>query len=352
MYGKVTEERKPAVVGPYSSPYSPVQQQQNDRACKVYVGGLDAGTGWEQLRDHLSQAGEVTIARVLGKGTGQAQFLTSEEATMAIHMLNGSELDGSTIIVDAWENRPLPISAPSTQRTGNNSTAPACPYYPLGKCEKGASCKWSHVDNGGIAGGGMGNPFVATKPCPYYPLGKCEKGAECKWSHNTGPSVGGFGSHFVGGYGGRAPATPTVQMAKACPYFPLGKCEKGAACRWVHASGTVGYRGAVTFAALPPQPTYSPPVRICPYYPLGKCEKGSECKWVHTSPAGSGMPGKGGGKACPYYPLGKCEKGSECKWLHVEEIPVAAVSNTPEPKMCPYFPQGRCNKGDECKWTH
>jgi len=354
MYGKVTEERKPAVVGPYSSPYSPVQQQENDPACKVYVGGLSAGTGWEMLRDHLSQAGEVTTARMLGKGTGQVQFLTTEEATMAIHMLNGTELDGSTIIVDDWENRPLPIVAPAVHTTGNNPAAPPCPYYPLGRCEKGASCKWSHTENGGTASGGMGNTtFVATKPCPYFPLGKCEKGAECKWSHNTGPGVGGFGSNFAGGYAGRAPATPITHAAKACPYFPLGKCEKGATCRWVHASCTVGYKGGASqmaLPALPPQPTSSP-VRICPYYPLGKCEKGSECKWVHTSPAGSGMFGKGGGKACPYFPLGRCEKGSECKWAHIEDK-TATVSNIPEPKMCPYFPQGRCIKGDECKWTH
>lgn len=195
--------------------------------------------------------------------------------------------------------------------------------------------------------------IVPTKPCPYFPLGKCEKGAECKWSHNTGTVVSGFGGSNFAGYAGRAPATPSVHAAKTCPYFPLGKCEKGATCRWLHVSSPVGYKGGASpmvLPALPPQPTYSP-VRICPYYPLGKCEKGSECKWVHTLPAGSGMRGKGAGKACPYFPLGKCEKGAECKWAHIEDA-TATISNTPEPKMCPYFPQGRCNKGDQCKWTH
>merc|ERR1712032_1729773 len=118
------------------------------------------------------------------------QFLTSEEATMAIHMLNGTELDGSTIIVDAWENRPLPMGAPAVQKTGTIQEAMPCPYYPLGKCEKGASCKWSHIENGGSTGAGKGNTAVATKPCPYFPLGKCEKGAACRWVH--GPSTVGY----------------------------------------------------------------------------------------------------------------------------------------------------------------
>jgi len=279
---------------------------------------------------------------------------------MAIHMLNGTELDGSTIIVDAWENRPLPIVAPAAQTTGNNLAAPPCPYYPLGKCEKGASCKWSHAENGGGAGGG--NMIVPTKPCPYFPLGRCEKGAECKWSHNTGTVVGGFGgTSFAGGYAGRAPATPTAHSAKVCPYFPLGKCEKGATCRWLHVSSTAGYKGGASpmlLPASPPQPTYSS-VRICPYYPLGKCEKGSECKWVHTppaAPAGSGVSGKGAGKTCPYFPLGKCEKGAECKWAHIADA-TATVTGSGMPgkgvgKACPYFPLGKCEKGAECKWTH
>lgn len=322
MYGKATKAKADA-----SGPYD-----RGNPACKVYVGGLNFKTGWERVKEHMEQAGSVTFAKVLrehkpgspggdagwwSKGTGFVEYSTPEEAQVAVEMLNGSELDGKNIVVDPWSNTPKASGKINVAGGGCGGRATPCPYFPLGKCEKGLECKWSHVTTaGGSFGGGFGNAYgggpSAGKLCPYFPMGKCDKGAQCKWLHATG-APGGFGGSPM----------------KMCPYFPMGKCDKGKECKWLHvAAGAAGGNA-----------------KMCPYFPLGKCDKGAGCKWVHAGANGGSWGAANGAKLCPYFPLGKCDKGAECKWVH-------AGGEKNGTKMCPYFPQGKCDKGDACKWTH
>jgi len=85
---------------------------QNDHAHKgdaqsrrVYVGNIPWDVAWQDLKDHMRQAGEVLYAEVLknpdgrSKGCGIVEYSQSSEAQEAISILNDSELNGRMIFV-------------------------------------------------------------------------------------------------------------------------------------------------------------------------------------------------------------------------------------------------------------
>jgi hypothetical protein len=78
-----------------------------DAEKKVWIGGLPKGLNWKKLKEHFKQAGETTMVEILGKNqdTGCVGFKTEEEASNAIAILNGSELEGATIEVDVWTKK-------------------------------------------------------------------------------------------------------------------------------------------------------------------------------------------------------------------------------------------------------
>lgn len=73
--------------------------------CRVYVGNLSWDVSWQDLKDHMRAAGDVSFAEVMqeqdgrSKGCGVVEFKTSEEAKAAIETLNDSELKGRMIFV-------------------------------------------------------------------------------------------------------------------------------------------------------------------------------------------------------------------------------------------------------------
>ena len=83
---------------------------QNEQ--KLYVGGLSYQTTDDTLSASFAQAGTVVSATVIkdkfsgqSKGFGFVEMATEEEATAAIAMWDGKELDGRTVKVN--EARPL-----------------------------------------------------------------------------------------------------------------------------------------------------------------------------------------------------------------------------------------------------
>jgi RNA recognition motif-containing protein len=89
-------------------------------AKKLYVGSLSYDTTQQSLQDAFAQAGTVASATVIidkmsgrSRGFGFVEMSTDEEATKAIEMLNGAELDGRKITVN--EARPM---AERPQRRG------------------------------------------------------------------------------------------------------------------------------------------------------------------------------------------------------------------------------------------
>ena len=73
--------------------------------CRVYVGNLSWDVSWQDLKDHMRDAGEVTFAEVMtqpdgrSKGCGVVEFESAEDAKQAIETLNDSELKGRMIFV-------------------------------------------------------------------------------------------------------------------------------------------------------------------------------------------------------------------------------------------------------------
>lgn len=72
---------------------------------RVYVGNLSWSTSWQDLKDHMRDAGDVQYAKVLqdrdgrSKGCGIVEFSTPEGAKDAIEKLTDTELKGRKIFV-------------------------------------------------------------------------------------------------------------------------------------------------------------------------------------------------------------------------------------------------------------
>jgi len=72
---------------------------------RVYVGNLSWSTSWQDLKDHMRDAGDVQYAKVLqdrdgrSKGCGIVEFTTVEGAADAIEKLTDTELKGRKIFV-------------------------------------------------------------------------------------------------------------------------------------------------------------------------------------------------------------------------------------------------------------
>jgi len=81
-------------------------------AKKLYVGGLSYNTTQDTLKETFAQAGTVVTATIImdkmsgrSKGFGFVEMSSDEEATKAIEMFDGKELDGRKVTVN--EARPM-----------------------------------------------------------------------------------------------------------------------------------------------------------------------------------------------------------------------------------------------------
>jgi RNA recognition motif-containing protein len=72
---------------------------------RVYVGNLAYGVAWQDLKDHMREAGDVNYAEVMmmhdgrSKGCGIVEFATQEMAKNAIETMNDTVLNGRQIFV-------------------------------------------------------------------------------------------------------------------------------------------------------------------------------------------------------------------------------------------------------------
>ena len=92
---------------------------------KLYVGGLSYQTTDDTLSASFAQAGTVVSATVIkdkfsgqSKGFGFVEMATEEEATAAIALWDGKELDGRTVKVN--EARPLEDRPPRRDNYSQN----------------------------------------------------------------------------------------------------------------------------------------------------------------------------------------------------------------------------------------
>lgn len=82
--------------------FSPGEQAKSRR---VYVGNLSWDVAWQDLKDHMREAGEVVHAEIIrehngrSKGCGIVEFASEEDAQNAINTLTDTELKGRMIFV-------------------------------------------------------------------------------------------------------------------------------------------------------------------------------------------------------------------------------------------------------------
>jgi hypothetical protein len=74
---------------------------------KAYLTGLPEEVRWKELLKHCETNGhKAKLAEVFKKGRGVITFESEEATTAAIAVLNGSDLGGKIITVEAWEDKP------------------------------------------------------------------------------------------------------------------------------------------------------------------------------------------------------------------------------------------------------
>ncbi|KAK2198137.1 bifunctional RNA recognition motif domain/RNA-binding domain superfamily/Nucleotide-binding alpha-beta plait domain superfamily/RNA recognition motif domain [Babesia duncani] len=104
---------------------------QNSK-CRVYVGNLSWKVRWQDLKDHMRQAGEVVRANIIedfegkSKGCGIVEFANEEDAAKAIAELNDTMIFDRPIFVreDREENsQTYPRNPRRYNRDGNAMAA-------------------------------------------------------------------------------------------------------------------------------------------------------------------------------------------------------------------------------------
>jgi len=87
------------------------KEQLPDEPRMVYVGNLPWNIKWQDLKDHMKQAGEVEFSKVLtvdgsdwgrSRGVAYVRYATEDQAKAAIPLLNGTDLGDRQISVDVW----------------------------------------------------------------------------------------------------------------------------------------------------------------------------------------------------------------------------------------------------------
>lgn len=90
-----------------------------DASLKVWIGGLSEKTTWKTLEKHFSTVAEKpAITEIMGKGSAVLAYKTVDQVSEAVAALDGSELDGKSIQVDVW------VEKPKTERQPKKKTAP------------------------------------------------------------------------------------------------------------------------------------------------------------------------------------------------------------------------------------
>ncbi|CAE7355876.1 unnamed protein product [Symbiodinium natans] len=89
-------------------------QVKGDPQFLVYVANIDWKAQWQDLKDHMKQAGTVQFCSILtedgtdwgrSKGMACVRYATVEEAANAVATLNGSEFKGRPLKVDHWTGK-------------------------------------------------------------------------------------------------------------------------------------------------------------------------------------------------------------------------------------------------------
>jgi RNA recognition motif-containing protein len=99
------EEQRSGISGSTTPTGRQQSSREHSKSRRVYVGNLSWDVAWQDLKDHMREAGEVSHAEIIrdlngrSKGCGIVEFASEEDAQSAITTLTDSELKGRMIFV-------------------------------------------------------------------------------------------------------------------------------------------------------------------------------------------------------------------------------------------------------------
>eukprot|EP01013_Petalomonas_cantuscygni_P013763 TRINITY_DN2836_c0_g1_i1.p1 TRINITY_DN2836_c0_g1~~TRINITY_DN2836_c0_g1_i1.p1 ORF type:complete len:328 (-),score=36.56 TRINITY_DN2836_c0_g1_i1:1183-2136(-) len=162
----------PAAQQMQSAPMQVPIDQQHANPTRVFVGNLAYNVGWQDVKDHMRQAGDVTRVDIFqmtdgrSKGCALVEFATAAGARNALATLNETQLQGRNIFLRPDYGGTLP-----TSRTGRGPAAPApqatqtftipLPGHSTGR-GRGAGSATRGGRFGGRGGGGRGGTVPVT----------------------------------------------------------------------------------------------------------------------------------------------------------------------------------------------
>jgi len=118
--------------------------KNTDASLKVWIGGLSEQTSWKTLEKHFeASVAKPAITEIMGKGSAVVSYKSVEQVSEAVAALDGSELDGNSIQVDVWvekpkSERPPRKAAPKLKPQPKQVVQPRKVLLKTGKDGKGA----------------------------------------------------------------------------------------------------------------------------------------------------------------------------------------------------------------------
>merc|ERR1712087_667187 len=77
----------------------------HNRDCTVWIGNIPAGITKDEMQTNFGGAGTVKHIQMSSNGQGLAIFSSAAEATQAIAMFNGADINGTILQVDVWTKK-------------------------------------------------------------------------------------------------------------------------------------------------------------------------------------------------------------------------------------------------------
>uniref|UniRef100_A0A3B5MJM8 Splicing factor, arginine/serine-rich 1 n=1 Tax=Xiphophorus couchianus TaxID=32473 RepID=A0A3B5MJM8_9TELE len=109
-------------MGPSRNRYGPPSRRSENR---VVVSGLPQSGSWQDLKDHMREAGDVCYADVFRDGTGVVEFVRKEDMTYAVRKLDNTKFrshEGETAYIRVkMDGNRSPSYGPSRSRSRSRS---------------------------------------------------------------------------------------------------------------------------------------------------------------------------------------------------------------------------------------
>ncbi|KAL8380775.1 hypothetical protein RB595_005184 [Gaeumannomyces hyphopodioides] len=120
-----------------------------------------------------------------------------------------------------------------------------------------------------------------------------------------------------------------------CHFFASGRCMKGTACRFSHATDQESPSARPSRNTTAPPASSKNPATICRFFQAGNCHKGAKCVFLHEGTA---------------KPVLAIERTTKTEASAPETLPATTDPRNLVP--CRFFAAGNCKNGSNCPFMH